>query len=324
MDLAAGFSKELRGQYLGPQQRIAAQHLQWQLQWQWQLLHLLPCARCCTLWKRSSSLTDEHPMWSVAAWEKHNLSHGCLCALCRERSNFGGAALGSCCGQHKTSRKHEPSGVSTLPLYGEPGCWVHVGLLPGQELDVEGLLGEECSYRAQASSGWKVAAEEGDEFYTVNRDWEMYFWGLSELWFLFPKQCPSCQPRSIWKRWCWEVEPGGRGDQGRIAFILTMKIVYRQEHNQISKVKARIWSLVIWTHTETLQDQSCIWFPASVRLCGTLPAAVLVYLCWRSCVHLSAMLVLATRQYCKADVLHCALGHGGIGPQFCRVLFLSS
>lgn len=140
MDLAAGFSKELTGQYLGPQQRIAAQHLQWQLQRQWQLLHLLPCARCCTLWKRSSSLTNEHPMWSVAAWEKHNLSLGCLCAWCRERSNFVGAALGSCCGQHKTSRKHEPSGVSTLPLWrvwvlgasgaaagARAGCWRPLG-----------------------------------------------------------------------------------------------------------------------------------------------------------------------------------------------------
>lgn len=42
--------------------------------------------------------------------------------------------------------------IPLLCFYGEPGCWMHAGLLPGQKLDAEGLPEELNSYRAEVPS----------------------------------------------------------------------------------------------------------------------------------------------------------------------------
>lgn len=74
------------------------------------------------------------------------------CLVSAERGAPLGKQLGAAA--VASTKPAESIGLVVLLLccYGEPGCWMHVWLLPGQELDPDGLSEEICDYRVEGPS----------------------------------------------------------------------------------------------------------------------------------------------------------------------------
>lgn len=118
MNLVAGFSKVLTGQYLSPKhKKITTLH---HCYTRYPTRIAVHCGKVPHPLLMSTQYgLQQHGKSTVPAFIQTPCVR-CLSRLggrCSERRSFGEAALGSCCGQHKSSRKPGPSGAAALLLW---------------------------------------------------------------------------------------------------------------------------------------------------------------------------------------------------------------